>query len=274
MSPLIADSVGRLMACWYGTMCEVEVPRGCKVEQRNLGVTSVTSVTFLKIPLFQAFIGVFITAVAVMLGSIQRMKFYLRTACESQEYMTALLGKIIQGLCQGNAAASARWSLISTVVVNVYKSFGHGAHFTTPISRNEHCTAGVLYVDDVDLFSMNSILVTEELWEEVVRSTASWTELLTIPGGSGKADKCFGYFIDYKWRDDGSWMYAPVTERDLNIVLPDGSVEGIALLPASTAHVTLGVSAAPDGQDTLHGEGKARRNENLSQQECDDSCGG
>eukprot|EP00956_Cyclotella_meneghiniana_P021783 scaffold40187_cov45-Cyclotella_meneghiniana.AAC.1 len=209
---------------------------------------------------FQAF-GVFITAVMVMLGSIQHMKFYLRTGFgESKEYMTALLGMIIQGLCQGNAAAPAGWSLISAVLINVYKSFGHGAHFTTPISRKDHSTAGVLYVDDVDLFSMNSRLVTEELWDEVVDSTASWTELLTIPGGSGKADKCFGYFIDYEWLEDGSWRYTQVPDKTLNIVLPDGSVEGIALLPASAARVTLGVSAAPDGRDSqhLHGEGKAR----------------
>eukprot|EP00956_Cyclotella_meneghiniana_P039999 scaffold184645_cov53-Cyclotella_meneghiniana.AAC.1 len=38
MSLLTADSVGRLMACWDGARCEVEVPRGCKVEQRNLRV--------------------------------------------------------------------------------------------------------------------------------------------------------------------------------------------------------------------------------------------
>eukprot|EP00956_Cyclotella_meneghiniana_P041966 scaffold246845_cov46-Cyclotella_meneghiniana.AAC.2 len=59
---------------------------------------------------FQAF-GVLITAVMVMLGSIQHMKFYPRTGFgESKEYMTALLGRIIQGLCQGNAAAPAGWS--------------------------------------------------------------------------------------------------------------------------------------------------------------------
>eukprot|EP00956_Cyclotella_meneghiniana_P037773 scaffold144053_cov20-Cyclotella_meneghiniana.AAC.1 len=38
MSLLTADSVGRLMACWDGTTCEVEVPRGCEVEQRNLRI--------------------------------------------------------------------------------------------------------------------------------------------------------------------------------------------------------------------------------------------
>ena len=93
-----------------------------------------------------------------MLGSIQQMKFYLRTGFgKSKEYMTALLGSIIQGLCQGNAHAPAGWSLISAVLINVYKSFGQGAHFTTPILRKEHSTAGVLYVDDVDLFSMNPL---------------------------------------------------------------------------------------------------------------------
>lgn len=46
----------------------------------------------------------------------------------------------------------------------------------------------------------------------------------------------------------------------LNIVLPDGSTEGIALLPHMTGRVTLGISTSPDGDDThhLHTPGKAR----------------
>jgi hypothetical protein len=56
----------------------------------------------------------------------------------------------------------------------------------------------VLYVDDVDLFTMRSALVTRELWEEVARSTEAWTELLAVPGGSGKGEKCFGYLLDYE----------------------------------------------------------------------------
>eukprot|EP00956_Cyclotella_meneghiniana_P007147 scaffold9685_cov51-Cyclotella_meneghiniana.AAC.1 len=38
MSLLTVDSVGRLMACWDGTTCKVEVQRGCKVEQRSLRI--------------------------------------------------------------------------------------------------------------------------------------------------------------------------------------------------------------------------------------------
>ena len=45
-------------------------------------------------------VGVAISAVMVMLLSIQHMKFYLRTGLgESMGYMTAAVGSIIQGLC-------------------------------------------------------------------------------------------------------------------------------------------------------------------------------
>jgi hypothetical protein len=190
---------------------------------------------------FQA-VGVGVSAIAVMLSSIQHMKFHLRSGLgESKDYMTAKPGKIIQGMCQGNTAAPASWSLISAVLIAVYKSFGHGAHFTTAISGKKHSTAGVWYVDDTDLFTMNSQLITKELWKEVARSTEDWTELLTVTGGSGKGEKCFGYLLDYEWDDTGQWYYAPVPDMELNIVLPDGSREGIALLPADAARVTLGI---------------------------------
>jgi hypothetical protein len=77
---------------------------------------------------------------------------------------------------------------------------------------------------------MNSALFTRDLWKEAARSTKCWSELLTIPGGSGKGEKCFGYLIDYEWNNNGRWQYAPVPEMELEIVLPDGSTEGIALL--------------------------------------------
>ena len=109
----------------------------------------------------------------------------------------------------------------------------------------------MLYVDDVDLFIKNSALVTEELWEEVALSTSCWSELLTIPGGSGKGVTCFGYLIDYEWNAMGRWQYAPVPQIELEIVLPDGSREGIALLLADAARVTLGVCTLPDGDDLV-----------------------
>ena len=146
----------------------------------------------------------------------------------------------------------AGWSVISAVLVRVYKSFGHGAHFESAISRKKYSTAGCLYVDDVDLFMMNLALSTKELWHEVTDSTLKWTELLTIPGGSGMGAKCFGHLINYEWDTNGVWRYSPVPEMDLDIVLPDGTTEGIALFPANAARVTLGVATSPDGSDEHH----------------------
>jgi hypothetical protein len=145
---------------------------------------------------FQA-VGVGITAILAMLTSIQHMKFYLRTGLgESVGYMTAVLGSIIQGLCQGNTAAPAGWSLISAVLIKVFKRFGHGAFYQSPITRDMYNTAGCLYVDDNDIFTMNSSLSTDALWQEAALSTLRWSELLTIPGGSAKGEKCFGYLLN------------------------------------------------------------------------------
>jgi hypothetical protein len=99
---------------------------------------------------------------------------------------------------------------------------------------------------------MCSSLVTRELWEEVASSTECWTKLLTVPGGSGKGEKCFGYLLDYEWDESGAWQYAPVLDMELDIVLPDGTKEGIALLPHTVARVILGISTSPDGDDSHH----------------------
>jgi hypothetical protein len=84
------------------------------------------------------------------------------------------------------------------------------------------------------------------------REYTLWSELLTVPGGSGKGEKCFGYLIDYEWDDTGAWYYAPVPDMQLEIVLPDGTREGIALLPATATRVTLGLATSPDGDDSHH----------------------
>lgn len=177
---------------------------------------------------FQAF-GVFITMVAAMLSTIQNMKFFLRTGFgESSVFMTAALGAIIHGLCQGNTAAPAGWSLISAVLLAAYKRMGHGAVIESPISRHEVTSAGVLYVDDVDLLVMNLKVATPELWQEAVDCAMDWSLVLHGPSGTAVGEKCFGYLLDYDWQPDGSWVYS----------VPDGidlPIESIALLGTEDA---------------------------------------
>eukprot|EP00956_Cyclotella_meneghiniana_P008545 scaffold11579_cov40-Cyclotella_meneghiniana.AAC.10 len=192
---------------------------------------------------FQAF-GVAIASDIAMLSCIQRMKFYLRTAFgESPGFMTALVGAIIQGLCQGNAASPAGWSVVCAVLLAAYNQGGHGAKIKPPIRGDQFETAGVLYDDNVDLFTMDADMDEESLV------------------GTAKGEKCFGYLADYIWDDEtGQRHYAPPPEKPLPILLPDGTTEEIAVLSCDVHQVTLGVASSPDGNDHHHlaAEGKAR----------------
>jgi hypothetical protein len=202
---------------------------------------------------FQAF-GVFISAVVAMLCTIQTMKFYLRTGFgESPGFMTALLGAIIHGLCQGNTASPSGWSVICAVLLAVYKKHGHGARFYSPVS-SEHCdSAGVLYVDDVDLLTMDEeILKIMALWQEVQNSLFTWSDVLNDSGGILKGEKSFGSMFDYGWGEDGQWFYKPTLDYNLQIKLPDGTLESIELLEPGDAKVTLGVATCPSGDDSFH----------------------
>ena len=201
---------------------------------------------------FQSF-GVFITSIIAMLGSIQRMKFFLRTAFGvSPGFMTAVLGAIIQGLCQGNAASPAGWSVICAILISVYRRQGHGAIVMSPMRGEKFKTAGVLFVDDVDLSIMDSTDDKFDLWEEVTASTLAWSRVLIGSGGTAKGEKCFGYVVTYEWDDDGNWHYGAPPTSPLQIVNSDGVYEDISLLPSTEYRVTLGIASSPDGSDAHH----------------------
>jgi hypothetical protein len=192
---------------------------------------------------FQA-LGVSITMVMAMLTTIQNMKFVLRTGFgESTIYMTAVLGAIIHGLCQGNTAAPAGWSLISAVLLAAYKRLGHGAVVETPNSPQEDTTA---------LLVMNLKVATPELWHEAVDCSMDWSLVLRRPGGTTVGEKCFGYLLDYNWLPDGSWEYSVPDGIDLRVCNSDGTIESIALLGAKDARVTLGIATTPSGNDWHH----------------------
>lgn len=188
-----------------------------------------------------------------MLRTIQRMKFFLRTGFgESPGFMTAVIGEIIHGLCQGNTTSLGGWSVISAILLAVYKRLKHGCNYHSPIRRRRMKSAGVWFVDDVDLTTMNNLLTSSETWREVQSATTDWSCILNGNGGTLKGEKCFGYLVDYSWSADGSWHYAPVPNFDLRITLPDGTTESIALLDPAEARVTLHIATCPNGDDSHH----------------------
>jgi hypothetical protein len=105
---------------------------------------------------FQSF-GVPTPAIESMLTTIQNMKFFLRTGYgDSANYAGGESKDVIgpvktQGMCQGNTAAPAAWTVTSIPMIAAHKQKGHGAHFIAPILDITGHIVGGLFVDDTDL---------------------------------------------------------------------------------------------------------------------------
>jgi hypothetical protein len=68
-----------------------------------------------------------------MLEAIQDMKYFLHTAYgDSNDFANSKIEVKYQGLCQGNGAVPAGWTVISITVVQAHKRKGHGATFICP----------------------------------------------------------------------------------------------------------------------------------------------
>ncbi len=105
---------------------------------------------------FQSF-GVPTPTIESMLTTIQNLKFFLRIGYgnlanyaggESDDAMNSVK---TQGMCQGNSAAPASWTVTSIPMIAAHKRKGHGAHFITPISDITGHVVGGLFMDDTDL---------------------------------------------------------------------------------------------------------------------------
>jgi hypothetical protein len=88
--------------------------------------------------IFQAF-GVLTTKVESMLGTIENMKFFLRTGFgDSTLFSGREISIKTQGLCQDNGAAPAGWAVISICIIGAHRKKGHGAEFLCPITQLQH----------------------------------------------------------------------------------------------------------------------------------------
>ena len=118
-----------------------------------------------------------------------------------------------------------------------------------PITQVWLDTAGVLYVDDVDIFLMHEHLRSGlDIFYKSQDALTSWGRLLIETGGTLKLEKCFYYMVDYEWLADGSWQYTEMVDRELFVPCVDGSEVEIEQLPADKSRKTLG-NWRPSQQD-------------------------
>ena len=206
---------------------------------------------------FQAF-GVNVNTVSTMLGTIEEMKFFLRTAYgDSTSFAGSTIHMKTQGLCQGNGAAPAGWAVVSIVILDAHKQEKHGATFRCPITDRSKTLAAILFVDDTDLLHMNmeDREMLEDTHEGLQASVTSWGSKLLASGGALKPSKCFCYLIDYDWDDDGEWKYRELTEDEqvqyaIRVPTPSGAQIEIESLGVNDPHKTLGSMTCPSGEAT------------------------
>ena len=201
---------------------------------------------------FQA-LGVKTEACKSFFSTIQDMKFYLRTGFgDSKQYASATGDIKTQGLCQGNGAAPAGWTVNSIAMINAHKRKGHGIFLRSPITNKTIHLAESLFADDTDLehFNINKKDTREETHRALQESIINWGHLLIATGGALKPAKCFYHIISFSWGPDGRWRYDQnETANNLEIYIPlaDGSPARIDHLSASTPTKTLGQMTCPNG---------------------------
>jgi hypothetical protein len=129
-----------------------------------------------------------------MLQTIQDMKIFLRTAFVNLTEFAGLMVDIkTQGLCQSNGAALAGWTVVSIVILNAHKQWGHGTKFLCPICLVHSNLSAILFVDDTNVIhlDMNRRESHLEALEGLEQSIMSWGKLLIGTGGSLKPSKCW-----------------------------------------------------------------------------------
>ncbi len=122
----LADDGTLVKVLFYDIVRQTKLPAGISaVDADNCHSCIAHPIALL---VFQV-VGVKKEACESIFSTIQDMKFFLRTGFgDSKEYASATGEIKTQGMCQGNGAALAGWTVDSIAMINAHKRKGHGLH--------------------------------------------------------------------------------------------------------------------------------------------------
>ncbi len=181
------------------------------------------------------------------------MKFFLRTGFgDSTEFASATGDIKTQGMCQGNGATLAGWTVDSIAMIQDHKRKGHRTHLRCLISDKTIHLAEMLFVDDTDLehFDLNKRETVRESHAALQESIINWGRFLIATWGALKPPKCFYHLILFTWKADSSWRYEEnenIQELSILVPLADGQLVPIKHLPVTTPTKMLGKMTCPTG---------------------------
>ena len=192
-------------------------------------------------------------AIIAMLLTIQRMRFYLRTAFGDSDAFFSSLNDLLpyMGACQGNKGAPAFWLVVSITLVLMLHRLGHVAQLRAAMSLAVFVFAGFLFVDDTDLITV-AIDKTETPAQVIARmqdAVNTWHGGLHTTGGALKPIKCSWGLVAFYW-DNGQWRYVTKATLPGDLTIPSvtgGAPTTITRHDPSDAIKVVGVIQALDG---------------------------
>ena len=148
------------------------------------------------------------SSIHCMLKPIREMEFFIRTAFGESETSVGGKHNPKQGGCQGNGAAPPMWQQISTTMLGAQHRAGHTVTLTTPISKKSIKTAGILYVDNTNLWiGLNGDDDVYDVVQKAQESVSFWGNSLIATGGALNPEKCKWTIHDMVPKADGTWEY-------------------------------------------------------------------
>ena len=202
--------------------------------------------------------------VVTMLLTIQKMKFYLRTAYGDSEsyYGGGETGLPFQGVCQGNGAGPAICIAVFIVMVLALRAKGHTAKIRSALSQAIIVLAGLIFIDDTDLASVapDADTIPEQVVNTIQDTILTWQGLLRATGGALVPEKCSWWLLGFWW-DNGQWKYHTkgTLPAEVRLVNEEGDLEAIKRLEPSEATKVVGLFQAMDGNMTAQFEDLEQR---------------
>ena len=92
--------------------------------------------------------------------------------------------------------------LQNTLMINGYKSLGHGVGLYSAWTGVLFTLAAVILINDSDLLHMVSKTMSDEDFiSKVQLATDDWAGIVNATGGSLKPPKCFWYMLSHIWKN-------------------------------------------------------------------------
>jgi hypothetical protein len=158
-----------------------------------------------------------------------------------------------QGVGQGNGAGPAIWTVVSTVIIAMMTTAGHGFQLLTALSSTLITLVCYAFIDDTDLIQSGDDV--NESGESVLKkmkiAVDRWEGGLRATGGTLVPAKSHWYLIDFHW-NGRDWAYRTKAEMPGEIRSRDTNGNQVTLdrHEPQVATETLGVWQAMDGNNT------------------------